>query len=42
MKDLLIDLVVEYNYERKLEAIARDEKTKSKLALILAPRMPCQ
>ena len=26
MKDLLIDLVVEYNYERKLEAIARDEK----------------
>ena len=26
MKDLLMDLIVEYNRERKLEAIARDEK----------------
>ena len=29
MKDLLIDLVVEYNHERKLEAIARDEKNET-------------
>ena len=26
MKDLLMDLIVEYNYEKRLEAISRDEK----------------